>query len=151
VSLDVSDEDHERTSRGLMHTAGFLALGCRGNLDLLYSERELRDEALRMQRAVRVAQLVREFHVGCERLQMFDGEPGDQLPPLIAARQYDIVVIGTESVAHGWMKPHAATAHELAAATAGDIVLVREAGDAESRMAGWKPGSRHHERLDEPQ
>lgn len=151
VSLDVSDADRERNSRALLHAAGFLALGCRGNLDLLYSERELKDDALRMQRAVRVAQLVREFHVGCERLQMFDGEPGEKLPPLIAARQYDVVVIGTESAAHGWMKPHLATGHELAAATAGDIVLVHAATDAEARIAGWKISSRSDERLDEPQ
>jgi nucleotide-binding universal stress UspA family protein len=149
ISLDVSDPDRERTSRALMHTAGFLALGCRGNLDLLYSERELEDEAVRMQRAVRVAQLVREFHVGCERLQMFEGEPGDQLPPLIAARQYDVVVIGTEAATHGWMTPHLATSHELAAATAGDIVLVHAATDADARIAAWKVSSRGHEQLDE--
>ena len=57
----------------ILHTAGFLALGCHGNLDILYSEREQHDETVRMERAVKLAQLVREFHVGCERLQMFDG------------------------------------------------------------------------------
>ena len=91
ASVDVSDVDSVDIARSVLHTAGFLALGCHGNLDVLYTEREPDDDFIRMERAVRLAQLVREFHVGCERLQMFDGAPDKRLPPLIAARHYDVL------------------------------------------------------------
>ena len=52
---------------------------------------------MRMERAVRLAQLVREFHVGCDRLQMFNGAPEKRLLPLFAARQYDLLVLGSVS------------------------------------------------------
>ena len=95
AAVDVSDAEAARKLRArILHAAGFLALGCRGFLDVLYTEREQHDDALRMERAVRLAQLVREFHVGSERLQMFDGAPEKRLPPLIAARQYDVLVLG---------------------------------------------------------
>ena len=97
AAIEADDADALRLARGILHTAGFLALGCRGNLDILYSEREQHDARVRMERAVEVAQLVREFHVGCERIQMYDGAPEDTLPPLVAARQYDVLVLGTDS------------------------------------------------------
>jgi nucleotide-binding universal stress UspA family protein len=95
VPVDVSDQDGLGMARGLLHTAGFLALGCHGNLDVLYSEREDKDDRIRMERAVKLAQLVREFYVGCERLQMFEGSPAQKLPPLIRARQYDVLILGS--------------------------------------------------------
>ena len=85
-----------------MHTAGFLALGCHGNLDVLYTEREQQDDFVRMERAVRLAQLVREYHVGCERLQMFEGSPDKRLPPLFAARRYDLLVLGRFRIVGDW-------------------------------------------------
>ncbi len=97
AAVDVSDHETAVVARSILQAAGFLALGLHGNLDILYSEREERDETLRMERAVKIAQLVREFHVGCERLQMFDGAPEKRLPPLLAARQYDLLVLGAVS------------------------------------------------------
>jgi nucleotide-binding universal stress UspA family protein len=124
AAVDVSDPDTSVVARGVLHTAGFLAHGSHGNLDILYSEREERDETVRMQRAVKLAQLVREFHVGCERLQMFGGPPEDRLPRLIAARHYDVLVLG--AVSH---REEPALAQNLTSklleATDGDVVLVK--------------------------
>ena len=44
ASVDVSDADTADVARSVLHTAGFLALGCHGFLDVLYSEREEHDE-----------------------------------------------------------------------------------------------------------
>lgn len=122
AAVDVSDDDNAALARSILHTAGFLALGAHGHLDILYSEREANDETVRMQRAVRLAQLVREFHVGCERLQIFSGEPEKRLPPLVAARHYDVLVLGGDVVPDG--QPPS-TVRAMMEATSSDVVLVK--------------------------
>lgn len=115
TAVDVSDDENASMARSILHTAGFLALGVHGHLDILYSEREANDEAVRVQRAVRLAQIVREFHVGCERLQIFSGEPAVRLPPLITARHYDVLVLGAEA---------SRGERAIMDATRGDVLLV---------------------------
>ena len=144
AAVDVSDAATLAVARAVLHTAGFLTLGSRGFLDVLYTERELHDETLRMERAVKLAQLVREFHVGCERLQMFDGVPEKKLPPLISARQYDVLLLG--AVSHrarlsGMICP---LTSRLTEATPGDVVLVNckpaQSDSARlSRLADFSP------------
>lgn len=125
AAVDVSDEDNTALARSILHTAGFLALGVHGNLDILYTEREALDEAVRMKRAVRLAQLVREYHVGCERLQMFSGAPETRLPPLLAARHYDVLVLGGQSRREGLDRLIPGTATQILAATDSDVILVK--------------------------
>jgi hypothetical protein len=125
TAVDVADPDHINLARKILHAAGFLALGTHGNLDILYTEREAHDEAVRMERAVVLAQLVREFHVGCERLQMFGGEPEKRLPPLFAARHYDVLVLGGESRREGMASLIPGTVARIMDATDSDVVLVK--------------------------
>jgi hypothetical protein len=126
AAVDIADTESAVVARGVLQSAGFLALGFHGNLDILYTEREVQDETLRMERAVRLAQLVREYHVGCERLQMFDGSPETRLPPLLAARQYDVVVLG--AVTHRQVMPMRETlTSKLFEATEGDVLLAKSA------------------------
>jgi len=125
AAVDVSNHETAIVARGILQAAGFLTLGCHGTLDILYSEREGRDETLRMERAVKLAQLVREFHVGSERLQIFDGAPDQQLPPLIAARQYDLLVLGAVSHREGTCLVLDTLSSKLADSTGGDVVLVK--------------------------
>ena len=125
AAVDVSDRDSAALARSILHAAGFLAMGVHGNLDILYSEREQHDEALRMERAVILSQLVREFHVGCERIQVFSGEPGKVLPPILAARQYDVLVIGAQSRQTGIRALGGGTISRVIEATDGDVVLVK--------------------------
>jgi hypothetical protein len=125
AAVDVSNPETSVVARGVLHTAGFLALGSHGRLDILYSEREERDETVRMERAVRLAQLVREFHVGCERLQMFGGAPEERLPRLIAARQYDVLILGAVSQRDPPLPASQNLTSKLVDATDGDVVLVK--------------------------
>ena len=127
AALDVSDEENSDLARSILHTAGFLAMGTNSVLDILYSEREAHDEALRMERAVRLAQLVREFHVGCERIEMLSGEPGKRLPPLLASRRYDVLVLGGETRSTGFLGLGAGDGNvgTLVEASESDVVLVR--------------------------
>ncbi len=135
ASVDVSDIDSVDIARNVMHTAGFLALGCHGNLDVLYTEREQQDDFVRMERGVRLAQLVREYHVGCERLQMFEGPPDKRLPPLFAARQYDLLVLGSVSHRRGLGESLRSLTSRLAEATAGDVLLVKGELDEQRHAA----------------
>jgi nucleotide-binding universal stress UspA family protein len=125
AAVDVADQEAQAVTRGILQTAGMLTLGCRGNLDVLYSEREERDETLRMERAVKVAALVREFHVGCERLQIWDGKPEERLPELLAARHYDLLVLGAVTHRAGPMASMNLLTSALVDAADADVVLVK--------------------------
>jgi len=125
AAVDISDDDAAETARSVLHTAGFMALGCRGEIDILYSERELLDERVRMARAVKLAQVVREFHVGCERIQVFNGPPKTTLPPIAAARQYDVLVLGARSRQPPLKRMFGTMTSRMVEATDGDVVLVK--------------------------
>jgi nucleotide-binding universal stress UspA family protein len=125
AAVDVSDSDAALVARSVLNAAGFLAHGSHGSLDILYSEREERDETVRMERAVKLAQLVREFHVGCERLQMFGGAPEERLPRLVAARRYDVLVLGAVSHREPRVLSGQSLTSKLVEATDGDVVLVK--------------------------
>ena len=126
AAVNVAHDEHAGLARGILHAAGFLALGLRGHLDILYTETETQDEPLRVARAVRLSQLVREFHVGCERIQMFAGEPEARLPPLLAARNYDILVLGGRSRRRGLAQLAPGVISRVMEATDSDILLVNE-------------------------
>ncbi len=139
ATVDVSDAETTDVARAILQAAGFVTLGCRGFLDVLYTERELDDDALRMERAVRLAQLVREFHVGHERLQMFDGTPEKRLPPLISARQYDVLLLGAVTHRSGLAQSWHTITSRLVEATPGDVILIKE----RNALADRAPAVRH--------
>lgn len=126
AAVNVAHEQHTDLARGILHAAGFLALGLRGHLDVLYTETEAQDEPLRVARAVRLSQLVREFHVGFERIQMFAGEPDKRLPPLLSARRYDLLVLGGRSRRSGLAQLAPGVISRIMEATESDILLVNE-------------------------
>lgn len=145
AAVDVSEPETCAFARGILQAAGFLALGSRGDLDVLYCEREARDDNLRLERAVRLAQMVREFHVGSERLQMFEGSPENTLPGLIAVRGYDVLALGAMTHRTGFAALFANLSNELVDAGEGDVLLVNplEAPDAARREAelSGRPGA----------
>jgi universal stress protein E len=125
AAVDVANDASAATARSVLHAAGFMALGCHGNIDILYSERERVDERVRMERAVKLAQLVREFHIGCERLQVFEGAPNETLPPIAAARHYDVLVLGAHSHQPAFKTCFGTMTSRMVEATDGDVVLVK--------------------------
>jgi nucleotide-binding universal stress UspA family protein len=127
AAIDVAERDSEAVARGILHVAGFLAQRLVAHLDILYSERETDDESVKMERAIKLAQLVREYHVGCERLQVFDGRPEETLPPLIAARQYDVLVVGSVARHRTLLTTLHSIAKKLTSSTEGDVLIVNPA------------------------
>jgi nucleotide-binding universal stress UspA family protein len=141
AAVDIADDDNSDTVRSILHAAGFIALGCHGNLDILYSEREQHDDSLRMERAVKLAQLVREFHVGCEHIQVFNGAPEETLPPLVASRHYDVLVLGAQSRQPALKSIFGTMNSRLVEATEGDVVLVKAPGRG-ARTNEWNASGR---------
>jgi nucleotide-binding universal stress UspA family protein len=125
AAVDVSG-DNAALARSIVHTSGFLNLGLEGELDVFYSEREQQDEVMRMAHAVKLARLVREFHVEGERLRHLDGKPEETLPPIAASDDYDILVIGALTQRQGFSAMHATLTRKLVAACSGDVVLIKE-------------------------
>lgn len=124
ATIDVAEPDSERLARGILHVGGLLAQRFTGHLDILYCEREQVDERLRMERAVKLARLVREYRVGCERLQVFDGEPEKALPPLIVERRYDVLVLGTVPRHRTLLSEFHSVSKRLVGSTEGDLLLI---------------------------
>jgi nucleotide-binding universal stress UspA family protein len=135
AAVDVSGE-RTTLARGIVHTAGFLSLGLEGELDVIYSEREQQDEVLRMARAVKLARVVREFHVQGEQLRRIDGAPDETLPTLAASGEYDVLVLGAVTHREGFAAIHEKLTGKLVRACKGDVVLIKE----EQRSAD----QRHH-------
>jgi hypothetical protein len=134
AAVDISNRDTEAVTRGILHASGFLAQGCEAWLDVLYTEREQHDQALRMERAVHLARLVREFHVGGERLQLFDGPPEKTLTALLRMRQYDVLVVGANSRRLALSSAFATLTSALVDSTAGDVLLVNASVSAGEQL-----------------
>lgn len=142
AAVDVAERDSETLARGILHVAGFLTQRLTAHLDILYSEREEGDHPLRMERAVKLARLVREYHVGGERLQVFDGPPERTLPPLIAARHYDVLVLGNVLRHRVLLSQLHSISKRLMGSTEGDVLLVNPTPDG---MAMRVPMSRRQQ------
>ena len=56
---------------------------------------------------------------------MFSGAPETRLPPLLAARHYDILVLGGQSRREGIDRLLPGTASQILAATDSDVILVK--------------------------
>jgi nucleotide-binding universal stress UspA family protein len=127
AAVDVSDEHRQDLARAILHTAGFLALECDAELDVIYSEPDENDGRLSMERAIRLARMVREFRVGCERIQHLVGQPQVTLPALIQEHEYDCVMLGSTR-RHGLESFKEGVTSRLFDAARGDVLFVKPTG-----------------------
>jgi nucleotide-binding universal stress UspA family protein len=126
AAVDVSAREGDALARSIVQAAGLIAMECEATLEVLYSERESGDDRLRMERAVRVARLVREFHVGGERLRVLNGPPDKTLPKAVSAGEYDLVVVGATSHRPAPLPWTPLLTCLLANASSGDVMFVKE-------------------------
>lgn len=125
AAVDVAGDENSLIARGILQAAGFLALGCRATLDVLFCEREQHEQLAYVSHSDRLAQLVREFHVGRERIQVYFGTPEKVLPPKVAALHYDVLVLGARRGQEGFKGTFGGMTSRLVEATRGDVLLVR--------------------------
>jgi nucleotide-binding universal stress UspA family protein len=143
AAVDVAERDSEALTRGILHVGGFLAQRFTACLDILYCEREVLDERLRMERAVKLARLVREYYVGCERLQVFNGEPDEILPAIIAERRYDVLILGRTARHRELLSAFQSVSRQLIGSTDGDLLLIDP--EAQSARAARRGASAREE------
>lgn len=94
AAVDVNDSVGTATARAVMQTAGFLALGCKGQLDVLYSEKDGPGTEGAQDRREALARLVQEFGMGRERRTILQGDADDTLPEYASRQGYDVLVLG---------------------------------------------------------
>ena len=91
--VDVSGDGTARFAQTIVHTSEYFALGCHGNLDVVYSETSSneRDKSDRLGSLERLAQ---EYHVEPGNVHVLSGDPHHALPDFAAKRNYDAIVMG---------------------------------------------------------
>lgn len=125
AAVDVSEHEGRTVARSIMQAAGFLALGCHGDLDIVFSSADHVTEEMRRLRRDALSQLVEEFHVGCERTSVLEGEPEDTLPEFAARNSYDVLVMGALTRRHGVSTLLGTLTSKLVDALDCDFVLVK--------------------------
>jgi nucleotide-binding universal stress UspA family protein len=126
AAVDVADESQEDLVQAILQSACCFALGVHGELEILYSEREQTDQRVRMERTVRLARLVRERHLGCDRILRFEGPPQQALAAHAAERRYDVMVVGAQSRRETSAGFIPRTTCRLVEATLGDVLIVKQ-------------------------
>lgn len=125
AAVDVSDPDGGAVARSIMQTAGFLTLGCRGRLDVIFCEPGSADTAAVARHKDALARLVNEFRVGGEREQVLAGEADDTLPQFAAGQGYDLIVLGALTRRRGPSTLMGTLTSRLVDAMDCDFVLVK--------------------------
>ena len=134
AAVDIS-RDEAALARAIVQVSGILSLGCEGDLAVLYSEREQFDASLRIERVVRLARLVREFHIDGQRIRHINGAPEETLPVIAASDEYDILVVGALTHLEGVAAGRATLTRKVVAAFDGDVVLVNEDVSGSARQS----------------
>lgn len=125
AAVDMSDPDGVGLARSIMQTAGFLALGCRAEFDVVYSDRQNEDSAAHQALTRSLGRLVNEFRVGNERVHVLRGEAEDTLPVFSAQRDYDVLVLGALTRRRGISALIGTLTSKLVDALECDFVLVK--------------------------
>jgi universal stress protein E len=94
AAVDVGDTNNGGLARSLLQTAGFLTLGCRAQLEVIYSDRDPADAQGSAARNATLERLVNEFGVEREHPRLLYGEADDTLPEFTAKQGYDLMFLG---------------------------------------------------------
>jgi universal stress protein E len=125
AAIDVSDLGAAALARSIMQTAGFLTLGCEGQLDVLYCEPEKSDSTASKVHKAALGRLVSEFSVGVETQHVVAGTADDVLPGFAGSRDYDLMFIGALTRRHGIGPLMGTLTSRLIDSLACDFVLVK--------------------------
>jgi universal stress protein E len=125
AAVDVSDAGNGSLVRSILQTAGFLTLGCGGQLDIVYSESGAEDRDGAVRRRESLERLVNEFRVGRESQHILQGAAEDTLPRFAVQRAYDLVILGALTRRHGLSALVGTLTSKLLDALECDFVLVK--------------------------
>jgi universal stress protein E len=125
AAIDISDAGNASLARSILQTAGFLTLGCDGQLDVVYSEGNAADRAGAARRRESLERLVNEFRVGRESSHVLQGSAEETLPEFAARRGYDVLTIGALTRRSAFSALIGTLTSRLVDALDCDVVLVK--------------------------
>ena len=91
-AVDMSDEETPGLARAILLMSEHLATGCKGRLEVLYSQRPGTNVGERQRTLLH--NLAREFRVPDDQVHVLEGEPAANLSEFAADRGYDVLVLG---------------------------------------------------------
>jgi universal stress protein E len=125
AAVDVSDAGNGSLARSILQTAGFLTLGCGGQLDVVYSESNTADRDGAARRRESLERLINEFRVGRESPHILQGTAEETLPDFAARSGYDLVILGALTRKRGLSALVGTLTSKLVDALDCDFVLVK--------------------------
>jgi universal stress protein E len=91
--VDMSVQETPHLAEAIVHTSEYFALGCQGELDVVYSERD-EGGPESTERAAALDRLVREYRIGAQHIHVLSGDPDVALPDFAGKQCYDALVLG---------------------------------------------------------
>jgi universal stress protein E len=127
--VDVSEDVTMRLAETILHTAEYLALGCHGQLDVIYSERS-GASAQRSEREAALQRLVVEHHIPLTHLHVLNGDPEDTLPEFASRQHYDALLLGGLTHRKGLGPLIGTLTNKLVESLDTDFILIKRQTDA---------------------
>lgn len=125
AAVDVTDAEGAAQARSIMQTAGFMAGGCKADLDIVFSRPTGLDAETREAQTNSLARLVNEFGIGAERTTVLNGAAEDTLPPFAAGKDFDVLIMGALTRRRGLAALVGTLTSKLVDALECDFVLVK--------------------------
>jgi len=97
AAVDLSPEEHPGIAEAIVRSGGYLARGCRGQLDLVYSDRRSNGARRPAATVAALEALARECGTKAQQLHVLQGEPEAALLDFAAQQRYDLVLLGALS------------------------------------------------------
>jgi universal stress protein E len=91
--VNVAEESAARLAEAIIHTSEYFALGCRAELDVVYSESSA-DTREQSERLAALQRLTQEYRIRATHVHVLSGEPEVTLPDFAARHHYDALILG---------------------------------------------------------
>jgi len=125
AAIDIGDPDGATLARSILETAGFMAGGCKADLEVVFSSPAGLNDPIRESHANALGRLVNEFRVGGENMTVLNGAAEDTLPGFAADKNFDVLVMGALTRRRGIAALVGTLTSKLVDALTCDFVLVK--------------------------
>ena len=130
AAVDVSKPAGAELARSIVDTAGYLALCCSAQLDVVFSDSGEDDAAAHAERAEALTRLVHEYRIGGEHQHVLRGVAKNTLPTFATQLGCDVLVLGALTRRSSLAALLGTLTSALVDALECDFVLVKSESDA---------------------
>jgi universal stress protein E len=143
--VDVSEEGTAQFAHTIVHASEYFALGCHGEVDIIYSETSA-DSREKLERLASLKRLAREYHIEPDHLHVLSGDPEDAVPEFAVRQNYDAVVLGAVTHHKGIAGVGTMLTSKIADAIDCDLILVERSAPDVSDL--FDPNADHTDGAD---